>query len=192
MSNRTNIDAATLTALQAANVTMFLMVELDFDAGRQYLADIPVGMSVSWDGHTYTGAAGIGTIEPITESDAGAHGIALTMAAIDPSVIGTAIAEDAQGRECLIRLAIVDGATLRVDPCVWRGVMDVIYVEDDGARPILRLTAEHQMIAWQQPSGALFSDAEQQARYAGDKFFAYAAQIAEATIVWPSAEFFQR
>lgn len=187
--SRTNLDSATLTALAAANVTMFALVELDFDGGRVYLADLP--FDIVWDGNTYQGAAGIGTIEPITESDAEAKGIVLTLSAVATEAIATALTEEVQGRECLVRLAIVDGTTLRVDPCVWRGVMDVMQLEDDGEQQLLRVTAEHQMIAWQQPSGALFSDAEQQARYSGDKFFAYAAQIAEATIVWPSAAFFK-
>ena len=45
---------------------------------------------------------------------------------------------------------------------------------------VIQVTAEHALIAWQQPSGALFSDAEQQLRSPGDKFFEFAAQMAEA------------
>lgn len=187
--SRTNIDSTTLSKLAAAHVTMFALVELDFDGGVVRLADLP--FDIVLDGNTYSGASGIGTIEPITETDTEARGIALTLSAVKSEAIATALTEEVQGRECLIRLAIVDGTTLRVDPCVWRGVMDVMTLEDDGQQPVLRVTAEHQMIAWQQPSGALFSDAEQQARYSGDKFFEFAAQIAEATIVWPAAAFFK-
>lgn len=187
--SRTNIDSNTAAALAAANVSMFALVELDLDSGRLYLADLP--FTVTWNGNDYLGASGIGTIEPITETDTEARGILLTLSAVQSAAISTALTEDVQGRECLIRLAIVDGTTLRVDPCVWRGVMDVMTLEDDGQQPVLRVTAEHQMIAWQQPSGSLFSDAEQQARYSGDKLFEFSAQIAEATIVWPSAAFFK-
>lgn len=188
--SRTNLDAPTLAKLAAANVQMFALVELAFDAERVYLCDL--AFDVVWGGHTYLGAAGIGSIEPITETDSEARGIAFTLSGVPAANLSTALAEEVQGREALVRLAIVDGTTLRIDPAVWRGVMDVMTIEDNGSQPIIRVTAEHQMIAWQQPSGSLFSHAEQQARHPGDLAFEYAAQIAEATIVWPAASFFRQ
>jgi hypothetical protein len=188
--SRTALDAQTLAALSAANVRMFVLVELAFDLERVYLCDL--AFPVVWNGNTYQPTAGIGTIEQITETDVDARGIAFTLAGIQPASIGAALAEEVQGREAIVRLAIVDGDTLRVDPCLWKGAMDVMTVEDNGSEPVIRVTAEHQMIAWQQPSGALFSDAEQQARFPGDRAFEYAAQIAEATIVWPAASFFRQ
>lgn len=188
--SRTTIDADTLTALAAANVQMFAMVEIAFDSARVYLCDLP--FDITWDGHTYQAAQGIGSIEPITETDTEARGIALTLSAVTQAVIAEALTEDVQGREVLIRLAIVDGETLRVDPVVWKGVMDLMTIEGSTTQPVVRVTGEHQMIAWQQPSGSLFSDAEQQERHTGDLFFQYAAQVAEATIVWPAASFFKQ
>ena len=190
--SRTNLDSDTLTALAAAQVQMFVMVELAFDSGRVYLSDLPVGLDVEWNGNTYLGAQAIGSIEQITETDTEARGIAFTLAAVNQAAVAVALTEEVQGRQALLRLAIVDGTTLRVDPNVWSGVLDVMTIEDDGQRPVVRVTAEHMMIAWQQPSGALFSQPEQQRRHPGDKFFEYAAQMAEATIVWPSREFFKQ
>ena len=188
--SRTNLDAPTLTALQQAQVSMFVMLELDFLSGRVYLCDLP--FDVSWNGNTYLAARGIGTIEPITEADGEALGIVMTLSAVQQAHIASALTETIQGREALVRLAIVDGTTLRVDATVWRGLMDVMTIDDNGSQPVIRVTAEHQMLGWQTPSGKLFSDPEQQEAYAGDKFFEYAAQIAEATIVWPAKEFFQQ
>lgn len=182
--SRKNIDADTLTALAAANVKMFVLIELAFDAARVYLCDLP--FAVVWNGNTYSGAAAIGSIEPIAETDVEAKGIAFTLSGVPSANISTALAEEVQGREALIRLAVVDGTTLRVDPVVWKGRMDVMTLEDDGSQPVIRVTAEHHMIAWQQPSGAMFSDAEQQARFPGDKAFEFAAQLVDATIAWPS------
>ena len=190
--SRTNIDSDTLDALAAVQVQMFVLVELGFDSGRVYLSDLPVGIDIEWNGNTYLGAQAIGSIEPITETDTEAKGIAFTLAAVNQASVAAALTEEVQGREALLRLAIVDGDTLRVDPNVWSGVLDVMTIEDDGQRPVVRVTAEHMMIAWQQPSGALFSDAEQKARHPGDKFFEFAAQMAEATIVWPGREFFKQ
>lgn len=189
--SRQNIDADTLTALAAANVRMFALLELGFDSGTLYLCDLP--FNVPWNGHTYLAAQGIGKIEASTETDSEARGLVFTLSAVNQAIIASALTEDVQGRPALIRIAIVDGETLRVDPNVWSGYLDVMTVEGENVQePVVRLTAEHQMIAWQQPSGALFSDAEQQVRYPGDKFFEFAAKIADQTIVWPSAEFFKK
>lgn len=187
--SRTNLAPETLAALSAASIRMFVIVELALDSGRIYLADTP--FDVPWGGNVYQAARGIGRVDIIAESDGGSRGVTFTLSAVNQASIASALAEPVQGREALIRLAIVDGTTLRVDPCVWRGVMDVMSIEDDGSQPVIQVTAEHQMIAWQQPSGALFSDAEQQAAFPGDAFFEFTPQVAEATIVWPSKEFFR-
>jgi hypothetical protein len=188
--SRTNLDAPTLAALAAAQVEMFYMLELDFDGGTIYLADL--AFDVEWNGNTYQAALGIGTIEPIEETDTQAKGLTLTMAAVNQASIATALTEEIQGRALRLRLAIVDGTTLRVDPGVWAGSMDVMTIEDNGADPVIRVTAENQMIAWQQPSGALFSDPEQKERFPGDRFFEFVAQMSEANVVWPGKEFFKQ
>lgn len=187
---RTALDADTLAALNAAQVQMFVLLELDFDGGRVYLCDLP--FDVTWNGNVYLAAQGVGRVEAITETDSEAKGIVFMLSAVNQAAIATVLTEDVQGREALIRLAVIDGTTLRVDPNVWSGVLDVMTIEDDGSAPVIRVTAEHQMIAWQQPSGALFSDAEQKKRHPGDKFFEFAAPMAEATVVWPSREFFKQ
>lgn len=188
--SRTNLSSEMAEKLAAANVTAFFLVEFGFDAERVYLADLP--FDVEWEGQTYSGAQHIGRIEPFTETDSEARGLQLTLSAVTQASIAAALTEEVQGREVLLRLVIVDGTTLRTDPCVWRGVMDVMGIEDDGQHPVIRVTAEHEFIAWQQPSGALFSDPEQQEEHPGDKFFEFAAQIADATIAWPSAAFFKK
>jgi hypothetical protein len=188
--SRTALDAETLAALSAANVQLFALVELDLEGGTVYLCDL--AFDVEWNGQTYLAAQGIGTIQPTTETDTEAKGITFTLAAVNTAAIASALTEHVQGRGALIRLAVVDGTTLRVDPNVWSGVLDVMTVEDDGHEPVIRVTAEHQMIAWQQPSGALFSDPEQKKRHPGDKFFEFAAQMAEVTIVWPGKDFFKQ
>lgn len=184
------IDAGTLTALAQPHVTTLLLIELGWDSGTQYLTSAP--HDVDWGGHTYVAAQGIGTIEPATETDAEARGLTFTLSAVPGSAIAAALTEPVQGRAVTLRMGIVDAGTLRVDPNVWSGTFDVMTIDDSTPRPSIRVTAEHAMLAWQTPSGALFSDAEQQADHAGDLFFEFAAQMAEATIVWPNKTFFER
>jgi len=188
--SRTNIDAPTQAALLAAHVTQFVLVEFGFDSGTVYLADLPFDVTIS--GTTYVAAQGIGTIEPVVETDKEAKGLTFSMSAVGQAAIASALTEPVQGRSILMKLAIVDGTTLRIDPCIWSGKFDVMSIDDNGQTPVIRVTGEHQLISWQQPKGALASDADQKLRSAGDKFFEYAAQMAEATIAWPGAEFFRQ
>ena len=81
---------------------------------------------------------------------------------------------------------------LRVDPNVWSGALDVTTIDDTPGAPVIRVTAEHAMLAWQQPSGELFSHQQQLAIDATDLFFEYAASMAEATLVWPDKSFFKQ
>lgn len=183
------LDADLVLAMQADHVNSFLLIELGFDSGTQYLTSLP--HDVDYDGHTWTSAQAVGSIEPITETDAGAQGLAFTLSGVQVSSIAGALTEDVQGRPVNVALVVLDGTTLRVDPSVWSGNFDVMTIEDS-ASPVIRVTAEHAMIGWAQPSGLLFSDADQQRLHPGDLFFQYAASMAEATIVWPNKSFFKQ
>jgi hypothetical protein len=185
------IDAATRTALQASHVTHFCLVEMDLVGGPVRLVDLAFDVTV--DGNLYTAAQGIGTIEPVTETDREASGLAFTLSAVNPAALAGALTElkAAQGRRVTLKLAVWDGVALRVDPNVWEGVFDVPVIQD-GEAPVVRVTAEHLLLGATRPRGTLSSNEDQQARAPGDKFFEYAAQLAEATIVWPGKEFFKK
>lgn len=181
-------DSDTRAALAAGTVVHFVLLELQFSSGTQRLASTP--FDVTWSGHTWTAAQGIGTIEPITETDTSARGLAFTLAGASSASIAGALTEPVQGCKCILRLAVLDGTTLRVDPNVWTGYLDVMTVEDVVSGPVIRVTAEHAMLAWQTPPGQLFSDAEQRLTDADDRFFEFIGAMSEATIVWPGKEAF--
>lgn len=189
MSGRA-LDSSLATALQAAHVTSFLLIELGFDSGTQYLTSLP--HDVDYDSHTWVSAQGVGTVEPITETDDGAQGLAFTLSGVPVSAIAATLTEPVQGRPVTIHLVVLDGSTLRVDRSVWAGEFDVMSVDDSVSGPVIRVTAEHALLAWSQPSNLLFSDADQQRLHPGDKFFEYAAQMSQATIVWPNKSFFKQ
>lgn len=188
--SRISLPSGLTTALAAAHVTWFALVQLDLDSGTVYLASTP--HDVDYGGHTWTGAQGIGTIEPVTETADGAQGIAFTLSGVPSSAIAGVLTEDVQGRAVTLMLVVLDAGTWRVDPCVWQGALDVQTIEDSGDTATIRVTAEHALIGWQQPSGRLFSNEQQQADYSGDKFFEFASALADQPIVWPGKEFFRQ
>lgn len=185
--SRTSLDSPTRTALAAPHVISFLLMDLGFDSGTLYLTSAP--HDVTWGGNNYTCAQGIGSIEPTVETDTQAQGLTFTLSGVPASAIAGALTEPVQGRRVVLRLAVVDNGTLRVDPNVWAGNFDQMTIEDSLGGPVIRVTAEHAMIAWGQASGQLFSDQDQRTVDGNDEFFSFAAQMAEATIVWPNKDF---
>jgi len=191
--SRSGLSTEFLAAIDQPHVTFLLLLELYLDGGTQYLASTP--HDVDWDGQTYVAAQGIGTIEPTVETDTEARGLTFTLSAVGSANLAGAF-EEIQGRKVILRLGIVDHSTdppvLRVDPNVWSGALDVTTVDDTPGAPVIRVTAEHSMLAWQQPPGQLFSHQDQQDIDATDLFFEHAAALSEATIVWPDKSFFRQ
>jgi hypothetical protein len=189
---RVNIPPELLAALQRDHVTHFLLLDLLLSTGIIYLATTP--FPVTWNNQTYLGAAGIGSIEPVTETSRGAVGLRFTLPLVNAAAIASAMTERIQGREVILRYAVVDDATtpptLRVDPVVWRGKLDASELDLYGPEPKLTVTAEHDMLAWDRPTGAVASHDEHQRLHPGDTFFRYAAETVDKRIVWPARSFF--
>lgn len=189
MSNR-NLSPELAAALAAAHVEYLFLVEFGWDSGTQYLTTAP--FDIDWNGHTYVAAGHVGAIEPITETDSEARGLRLTLSGVPESAIAGALTEPTQGRSVVLRLGVVADGGLLVDPNVWKGTLDVPTIDDQAGPATITITAEHQLLAWQQPSGLLYSHEDQQQIAPGDMFFEFAAQMAEATVVWPDKSFFKR
>jgi len=188
--SRINLPGGMTTALAAAHVTHFVLLQLDLTSGTQYLSSTP--FDVAYGGQTYTGVQGIGSIEPVTETSSEIKGLAFTLSGVPSSAIAGMLTEPLQGRTATLRLAIIDGGTAVVDPVVWQGALDVPVIEDNGATATIRINAEHSLIGWQQPSGRLFSNEQQQLDYAGDKFCEFASDLVDKPIVWPDASYFRQ
>lgn len=192
--SRTAIPQELLAALQREHVTQFLLLDLDLDGAPLYLASTP--FNVSWDGRTYLGAAGIGSIAPVTETGRGAVGLEFTLPLVNDAAIASAMTERIQGRECILRLAVVDDSTppptMRVDPVVWRGQLDASTLDLYGPEPKLTVTAEHDMLGWDRATGTVASDDEHRRINPGDDFFKYAAETVDKRVIWPARSYFTK
>ena len=175
--------------LAAEHVVAFPLVEMQLATGTLYICG--AAHDVTWGGNTYISARGLGDIEAITETDSEIKGLAFTLQGVTPDIIALALADQSQGRPVTVRLAALSGTTLEVDSNVWSGYIDTLSVID-GPQPVVRVTAEHRLISWQQTQPLRFSDADQQRLHPGDRFFQHAEQTLTKTLVWPSKEFFMR
>jgi hypothetical protein len=186
-----SIGSGVQSAVGAAHVEHFPLVELGLDAGTLYLCG--AAFDVPYAGHTYQSVLGVGQMETIEETDDGVMGLAFTLSHVQSSSISLALGTEVQGRSCLVRMAFLDSSgTLQVDDNVWTGLLDQITIEDDSPSGRLRVTAEHVLVRWDTPRPVRFSDEDQRVISGTDGFFKNTASIVETTLVWPDKAFFQQ
>jgi hypothetical protein len=186
-----SITAQVAAAVDAPHVTMFPLIELGLDSGTVYICG--AAHDVAYNGNTYQTALGVGTIEPLEETDAGVMGLAFTLSHVQSSSVSIVLGTEVQGRSCVLRMGFVDASgTLRVDDNVWTGYLDQMTLADDSPSGAIRVTAEHRLVRWDTPRPTRFSDEDQRALSANDGFFKNSAAVAQATLVWPFKEFFRQ
>lgn len=187
MTTSRNLPAGVEGALDQGHVVMFLLVELYFDGGTVYLSGL--GHDVNHGGNTYVATQSIGSVAPTTESGSGVRGLTFTLSASGSAAIASALTEPVQDRKVVVKLGVLDASgDLLIDPNVWTGYLDVMTITDSARQPTIKVTAEHAMARWQQPSGKLFSHADHIIDYPNDKFFEFADEMASKSIIWPSKE----
>lgn len=181
--------------LERQDVSVFSMVELLLDNSLSYrYTDLPY--NIDSRGETWIGAGNLIRIGALKESAAlAAHGAVVVLSGLEESAVATALREPYQDRPASIYLGglLADGQF--VEPLrVFHGFADNANpVVDKGVAHII-VTAETRMARWAVPNGALYSDAEQQRRHPGDRFFEFLGDASEkvTTLAWPAAGFFKQ
>lgn len=186
-----NLTSGFIAAIQAGHVQPFPLLQLDFSSGTEYWCTLD--HDVVYGGNTYTALAGALAVDVIEETASSAQGLRITIAAAKESNLALAMEELMQGRAITVRLAVVDSAgAVQVDDAVWKGRIDYPAIEDGERSSVIVINAEHQMAAWDRARPVRYTDAAQQALYPGDLGCQYVAAATEATIVWPTREFFKQ
>jgi len=171
-------------ALADGNVPALVFVDLDFASGHLRLTN--AAHAIEWDGETWYGAGGLGSIEPVQEtSDLQAVGVAMRITGIDSANITRALGEHYQGRPCRIWFAPLDADhQVLADPIlIWTGRMDTMQIEL-GETASITLTAESRLVDWERPRVRRYNDADQRAEYPADRGFEFVEQMAEKELVW--------
>ena len=177
------------TAIAAGHVNIVPLIELQFASGTDYICGLD--HDVVYNSNTYLAAGACISIDRIAETATQTEGLKISLAGARSTDVALVLGEKVQGRVCIVRLAVVDGAgALQVDDNVWTGLMDVMALQDDPDQCLAVISAEHMLAVWDRPRVVRYTDAQQQALYAGDLGLQYVEEMAEANIVWPGKEFF--
>jgi hypothetical protein len=175
-----SIPTGLITALTQGSIEPFYAIEMLFDTAPVRfwtgLGDRAI------DGETYIGAGTlleIGDIEEI--GDLSAKSATITLSALSSEVVALALVEPYQRRVCRIMLGAI-GATDVIE--MFSGRMNTMTIEDapDGAS--VSLTLESRLVELGRAKVRRYNHESHIARYPGDLFFSYVADLQDRQVVW--------
>jgi hypothetical protein len=181
-----------VTALAGGAVGIVQLIAFEF-------ASTPIYLNTSnWDltygGHVYKGAYGLGTVSAVTDKPGEITGLTLELISGDSASIALALdeADVVQGTPTSIRTAIVDLNTYTIldAPIEWVGTLDTMSVAEDGTQCSIHVTAESKAVDLLRGTVMMYSDADQKQINATDGFFKYALDQTDKPIVWPQKAYF--
>lgn len=171
-------------ALRAPHLPVLVLVDLDFADG--HLRATNATQSIEWNGYTWLGLGHCTAVGEVREgSDTTARGLALRLSGVPPEYVSLALGEQYRGRAVRLWVApLTSDYLVLADPVpVWSGRMDTMRVVL-GAEATIEVQCESRAATWGRPQTRRWTDAEQQARYPGDRGCAFVAQILDREIVW--------
>ena len=171
-------------AIQEGHVKAVVFVQLDFSSGIARLCN--AGVSVRWNGFVWYGAGQMISIGQVSETDTiEARTLDIQLSGISPELLAAAQNTYYQGRPVDVWLAPLDDNNRPLTNAPYQffsGRMDYVSVEQSGA--LLTLHCNNWFEDWQRPRTRRYTNADQQAKYPGDKFCEFAEVVAEAQLVW--------
>lgn len=184
-----DITSALSTRSQDAVVQPIAFVEAVFDSGTLRLWTGWGDLVNPADGNTYTGSGDLLSFSDIRESlDLSSQGFEITLSGIDNtdgSPLDSALTENYQGRSITIWIGLFDNGAVVEDPIVgFAGFMDVMTIEDNGATATIKMTAEHELVAFQRTKVRRYTPEDQKITHSTDKGFDFVPTIQELNVTW--------
>ncbi len=179
------LNAATLAqAIASANIPIAL-VKLEFDSGtigfHSHLG------TLTFDSLAYTGAGDLSFIGPVDEdSDLTRNTLKIGLRGVPNDIIAIVAGEQYQGRSCTVYLGFLSPTTMQLvgDPVeMFVGTMDYPTTEL-GATCDVMLYVEDEFAILDQANPRRYNNADQQARYPGDRGLEFAEQAAGKDVIW--------
>lgn len=178
------VPGSILAALGQPEVHPFYAVEMMFDTAPIRFwtgyGDRTIGLN------TYIGAGHLVTIGGLEEvADLSAKSATLTLGGIDTTMVALALAEPYQRRICRIYFGVSNISDV-VE--VFSGYMNTMQIEDSGESSTITLAVESKLIELERARARRYTHESHQARYPGDDFFSYVADLQDKSVVWGRKE----
>jgi hypothetical protein len=177
-------DSNNATAAAKAAVRMVTLADLGFQSGRISVHD-GIGSLIA-NGRTYLGVGSFGGLDAVPEDLGGfSKQVTLTLSGVEPSLIGSAMTEDYQGKVVSLWIGLLNINSLAwiANPeLLWEGRMDYMAIDLQQSTATIKMFCESRL--QREPLIARYTDADQQLAYNGDNFFNLSWQIPLASANW--------
>ena len=174
-----------LAATTADVVAPVHFAELQFDSGTVRVHS-RLG-TLTWGGNDWIGLGRFGGASAVEETaDLSRKTVTYTLSGIPGDLMSVVLDEHYQGRPARLYLGFLDTVTnqlLDTPELLDQGRMDVSDT-DEGETCSISITAESRFAAWERPVIRRYTDADQQARFPGDRGLEFVSQAAQREVPW--------
>lgn len=172
------METDTRTALSARAVSYALLAEFEISDVETVNVWTGVG-EISWNSKIWAGLGQFGGISQVTEAaDGTLDKITYELSGVDNAIVSTLLSEildnPIEGRlaKCWIALFNTDMSLIGAPVLLRQDVMAEVSTRDSTGSAMAQVTASPPGIALGRASFRVYSDADQQAEFSGDDFFA--------------------
>lgn len=187
-----------------SNESVQFFTAIDFELDDEIVGFWSGYGDLTFGSRTYTGAADLMSISPISEElEVSAQGITVVFAGLD-TVDDISLQDDYQFRKCNLYVGSLNNYPAEVQSYkIFSGLIDTIRLADDGETSTVTVTIENRLIDLERPRVQYYTDQEQKDLYPGglvdddhpsglsslvpDSCLSDLADLQEAEIKWGTA-----
>lgn len=186
-----DIPQSIIDALESRVFRPLFLVEIDFDTPLRFSSAY---VNINVQGVDYFGGGNFGSITSAKEnSDLEPNQVEITLAGISDASLAAVGSSNYINRDVRIKVAMLDeqGQVINDETMnYFIGKTDEVKYKY-GKTSFITIIAIDRLADWSRPRVERNMNADQQARYPGDKGFEFVGQIADKKIIWPNGEFFE-
>ena len=180
-----NLASANDSAVAAPVVEPVYFLEMNFDGGAVRV-HTQLG-TIAWGGHDWSGVGSFGGVSTVEEnSDLSRRTMTYTLSGIPGDMVSVVLGENYQGRTANLYIGFLDrdtGVLVATPELMDQGRMDIAEITQ-GETFVVTLNAESRFAAWNRPVVRRYNNADQQARFPGDRGLEFVEQAADRQIIW--------
>lgn len=184
------IPQAIINALAEPVVRPAFFVEILFSEPLRFTS---LYVSKVVNGDEYFGFGNLGSVSPVSENaELDPQQMSVVIAGINPESLAGALTEPYVNRDVRIYVGLLDeqGGLIADDVMTYFiGKVDEMKVKY-GSKGSIEFIVRDRLADWSRPRIERYTNADQQARYPGDKGLEFVSQVADKEIIWPASSYF--
>lgn len=185
-----DIPSEVITALESGVFRMAFLVRLEFDTPIRFSS---LYESRTFGDYTYTGGGNLGSISSFKENtDLEPNNYEVSLSGVNQATLSAVGGSDYLNRVAVCEVVMLDesGNSLGDPMTYFVGFVDEVKFTY-AKRASIKVTVRDRLADWNRVKIERNVNADQQARYTGDKGFEFVSQVADKKIIWPAQEFFE-